>query len=54
MRGVVITPTNVEADDPRSYYSVSRRIADETPNAFYANQYFNPANPESHYLTTGP
>ena len=51
---VVITPTNVEADDPRSYYSVSRRIADETPNAFYANQYFNPANPESHYLTTGP
>jgi cystathionine beta-synthase len=51
---VVITPTNVEPDDPRSYYSVSRRIADETPNAFYSNQYFNPANPESHYLTTGP
>ena len=36
---VVITPTNVEPDDPRSYYSVSRRIADETPGAFYANQY---------------
>jgi cystathionine beta-synthase len=51
---VVITPTNVEPDDPRSYYSVSRRIADETPNSFYANQYFNPSNPESHYLTTGP
>jgi cystathionine beta-synthase len=51
---VVITPTNVEPDDPRSYYSVSRRIADETPNSFYSNQYFNPANPESHYLTTGP
>ena len=51
---VVITPTNVEPDDPRSYYSVSRRIAEETPNAFYANQYYNPSNPESHYLTTGP
>ena len=51
---VVVTPTNVEPDDPRSYYSVSRRIADETPNAFYANQYHNPSNPETHYLTTGP
>jgi cystathionine beta-synthase len=51
---VVVTPTNVEPDDPRSYYCVSKRIADETPNAFYANQYFNPSNPEAHYLSTGP
>ncbi|MBI5496645.1 MAG: pyridoxal-phosphate dependent enzyme [Deltaproteobacteria bacterium] len=51
---VVICPTDVEPDDPRSYYCVSRRIAEETPNAFYANQYHNPANPESHYLSTGP
>jgi cystathionine beta-synthase len=51
---VVVTPTNVEPEDPRSYYSVSRRIADETPNAFYANQYHNPSNPETHYETTGP
>jgi cystathionine beta-synthase len=51
---VVITPTNVEPEDPRSYYSVSRRIANETPNAFYANQYHNQSNPRAHYLTTGP
>lgn len=51
---VVICPTNVDADDPRSYYCVSRRLADETPNAFYANQYHNPANPEAHYKSTGP
>ena len=51
---VVITPTNVEPDDPRSYYSVSRRIADETPGSFYANQYHNQSNPKAHYLTTGP
>ena len=51
---VVITPTAVEPEDPRSYYSVSRRIADETPNSFYANQYHNPANPEAHYHSTGP
>ena len=44
---VVLCPTAVDADDPRSYYKVSRRIADETPNSFYANQYHNPANPES-------
>ena len=50
---MVVTPTNVEPED-RSYYSVSRRIADETPNAFYANQYHNPSNPETHYVTTGP
>ncbi|MGC6416850.1 MAG: pyridoxal-phosphate dependent enzyme [Bradymonadia bacterium] len=51
---VVITPTNVEPEDPRSYYSVSRRIADETPNAFYANQYHNKDNTEAHYISTGP
>lgn len=51
---VVITPTAVEPDDPRSYYSVSRRIANETPNSFYANQYHNQANPRAHYLSTGP
>ena len=51
---VVVCPTAVEADDPRSYYKVSRRIADETPNSFYANQYHNPANPEAHYLSSGP
>ncbi len=51
---VVVCPTAVEPEDPRSYYSVSRRLADETPNCFYANQYHNPANPEAHYLNTGP
>ncbi len=51
---VIITPTAVAPDDPRSYYSVSRRIAEETPNSYYANQYSNPANPQAHYRTTGP
>ncbi len=51
---VVVTPTNVEPDDPRSYYKVSRRIADETPGAFYANQYHNQSNPLAHYKSTGP
>jgi cystathionine beta-synthase len=51
---VVITPTAVPPEDPRSYYSVSRRIVEETPNAILANQYHNPENPRSHYLTTGP
>lgn len=51
---VVITPTAVEPDDPRSYYSVSQRIVDETPNSILANQYHNPVNPEVHYQTTGP
>lgn len=51
---VVITPTNVAPEDPRSYYSVARRIANETPNAFYANQYHNQSNPRAHYQTTGP
>lgn len=51
---VVVTPTNVTPEDPRSYYSVSRRIADETPNAWYANQYHNPSNPAAHHASTGP
>jgi len=51
---VVVCPTAVEADDPRSYYKTAQRIADETPNCFYANQYHNPGNPEAHYLSTGP
>ncbi len=51
---VVVTPTNVEPEDPRSYYSVSARLAKETPNAFYANQYHNPSNPKAHYEGTGP
>ena len=51
---VVITPTAVAPEDPRSYYSVSRRLVEETPNAILANQYHNPENPRSHYLTTGP
>lgn len=51
---VVMCPTAVEPDDPRSYYQVAKRIADETPNCFYANQYHNPSNPGAHYLSTGP
>ena len=51
---VVITPTAVEPEDPRSYYSVAKHIVAETPNAILANQYHNPENPRSHYLTTGP
>lgn len=51
---VVITPTAVEPDDPRSYYSVARRLVEETPNAILADQYFNPENPKSHYVKTGP
>lgn len=51
---VVVTPTNVEPEDPRSYYSVAKRLSVETPNAFYANQYHNPDNPKAHYETTGP
>ena len=51
---VVITPTAVEPDDPRSYYSVAARLVEETPGAILANQYHNPANPQAHYETTGP
>jgi cystathionine beta-synthase len=51
---VVVTPTNVPADDPRSYYETAKRIVKETPNSFYPNQYHTPDNIEAHYLSTGP
>ena len=51
---VVITPTAVGPDDPRSYYEVAKRFARETPNAILANQYHNPDNPKTHELYTGP
>jgi cystathionine beta-synthase len=51
---VVVCPTNVEPESPESYYSVSDRLAAEIPGAFKPNQYFNAANPEAHYRSTGP
>jgi cystathionine beta-synthase len=51
---VVVTPTNVSADDPRSYYSVARRLNKEIPNSFYPNQYDNLSNVTAHYEQTGP
>jgi cystathionine beta-synthase len=51
---VVVCPTNVAPEDPRSYYRVSDRLAAEIPGAFKPDQYRNPANPRSHYETTGP
>jgi cystathionine beta-synthase len=51
---VVVCPTAVEPTDPRSYYSVSRRLAQETPNSWYVNQYDNLSNRLAHYESTGP
>jgi cystathionine beta-synthase len=51
---VVITPTAVAPEDPRSYYEVAKQLARETPNAMLANQYHNPDNPRTHELSTGP
>lgn len=51
---VVLCPTNVEPEDPRSYYSVAKALADNLDNCFYANQYHNNDNPDSHYHSTGP
>src|SRR5215467_577922 len=51
---VIVCPTAVEPDDPRSYYSVAKKLAREIPNSYYPNQYDNPMNPEAHYRTTGP
>ena len=51
---VIVCPTNVEPDDPRSYYSVSKRLASETANSWYVNQYDNPSNSLAHYEQTGP
>jgi cystathionine beta-synthase len=51
---VVVCPAAVEPEDPRSYYSVAKRLAQETRNSFYANQYHNQDNPAGHYRSTGP
>lgn len=51
---VIVCPTNVLPEDPRSYYSVSARLAREIPNSFYVNQYDNLANRDAHYEQTGP
>ena len=51
---VVVCPTEVEPDDPRSYYSVCKKLVEITPNSFNSNQYFNPDNPLCHYKHTGP
>ncbi len=51
---VVVTPTNVAADDPRSYYSVAKKLNADIPNSFYPNQYHNLSNRKAHYETTGP
>ncbi len=51
---VIVCPTNVEPDDPRSYYSVARRLEKEIPNSYLCNQYDNLANRLAHYETTGP
>ena len=51
---VVVTPTAVEPEDPRSYYSVAKRLVEETEGALHANQYHNPVNPQTHYHSTGP
>jgi len=51
---VIVCPTDVEPDDPRSYYSVARKLSEETPNSWYPNQYDNLSNGQAHYESTGP
>ena len=51
---VIVCPSNVKPDDPRSYYSKAKELHQQTPNSFYVNQYFNASNLEAHYATTGP
>ena len=51
---VVVCPTDVSPESPQSYYRVADRLTRDIPGAFQPNQYSNPANPETHYLTTGP
>ncbi len=51
---VIVCPTNVEPEDPRSYYSVARRLSEEIPNSFWCNQYDNLSNRQAHYESTGP
>jgi len=51
---VIVCPTNVEADDPKSYYSVAKKLSKEISNSYYPNQYDNKSNLQAHYETTGP
>ena len=51
---VVVAPTDVPPDSPQSYYRVADRLTEEIPGAFQPNQYFNQANPQAHYESTGP
>ncbi|MEM1055058.1 MAG: pyridoxal-phosphate dependent enzyme [Bacteroidota bacterium] len=51
---VIVCPTAVAPEDPRSYYSVAKRLSQEIPNSFYPNQYDHPANAQAHYESTGP
>lgn len=51
---VILTPTGVEPDDPRSHYQVAKKLVEITPKSFYANQFHNDDNPQTHYETTGP
>ncbi|MFI5204440.1 MAG: PLP-dependent cysteine synthase family protein, partial [Flavobacteriales bacterium] len=51
---VIVCPTDVDPEDPRSYYSVSTRLVNEVPNSWKANQYDNPSNAQAHYEQTGP
>ena len=51
---VIVCPTNVPADDPRSYYSIAQKLNKEIPNSYYVNQYDNLSNTQAHYDTTGP
>ena len=51
---VVVCPTDVAPDDPKSYYSVSKRLSEDTPNSWYVNQYDNPSNAIAHFESTGP
>lgn len=51
---VIVCPTNVEPEDPRSYYSIAKKLNKEIPNSFYPNQYDNASNATAHYETTGP
>ncbi len=51
---VIVCPTNVEPDDPRSYYSIAEKLNNEIPNSYWCNQYDNPSNTVAHYESTGP
>lgn len=51
---VIVCPTNVSHDDPRSYHSVAHKLSEEIPNSYWVNQYENLSNRKAHYITTGP